>query len=193
MREVSLQQRGVVATVAGTTVLAVGVSLLETPCTAGLPLLWASLVAESGITTAGAVGLFGLYMAVFLADELIVFGVAVVSLRSLKLQQHHGQALKIVSGSLLVTLGVTMLVAPEAMQSIGGTLAVFAVAVLVGGLIWLAGPRRQAHREAHRQANREAHPQVRRQRESSVPSSARTSDANESPTSGSGDRPVTMR
>ena len=177
MREVSLNQRGALATVAGTTMLAVGVSLLETPCTAGLPLLWAGLVADSGVSTAAAVGLFGLYMAVFLADELVVFGVALVSLRSLKLQERHGQALKIVSGSLLVTLGVTMLVAPEAMGSVGGTSAVFAVAVLVGAVVWLVGPWRQA----------------RRQRESSVPSSARTSEASDIPTSGSGDRPVTMR
>jgi cytochrome c biogenesis protein CcdA len=177
MRQVSLQQRGLLATVGGTVVLAVGVSLLETPCTAGLPLLWASLVADSGITTAAAVALFGVYMVVFLADELIVFAVAVVSLRSLKLQEHHGQALKIVSGSLLVTLGVTMVAVPEAMQSVGGTLLVFAAAVGVGAVIWLVGPWRQA----------------RRQRENRVPSSARTSEASDSPSSGSGEPPVTMR
>ena len=136
MRAVSGDDRGVLAVVGGTVVLAVGVSLLETPCTAGLPLLWANLLSDQGASTGTSVALFGVYMAVFLLDELAVFAAAVVTLRSTKLQQRHGQALKIVSGSVLVTLAVAMLLVPGAMQTLPGTLAVFAAAAALGGLLW---------------------------------------------------------
>ena len=136
MRAVAGDDRGVLAVVGGTVVLAVGVSLLETPCTAGLPLLWASLLAAEGVSTGTSVALFGVYMAVFLLDELVVFAAAVVTLRSAKLQQRHGQALKIVSGSVLVTLAAAMLVAPGAMQTLPGTVAVFAAAAALGVLLW---------------------------------------------------------
>lgn len=178
MRGVASGERGVVATVAGTVVLAVGVSLLETPCTAGLPLLWANLLAEQGVSTVGAVWLFTVYMAVFLIDELLIFGAAVVTLRSVKLQQRHGQALKIVAGSVLVTLAVTMLAMPSAMQSVSGTVTVFAVAVAVGLLVWLIARWRA---------------QVRTQRVSSVPSSASARNAGEKPGAGSRAEPPVMR
>lgn len=136
MRAVAGDDRGVLGVVGGTVVLAVGVSLLETPCTAGLPLLWASMLADQGVSTGTSIALFGVYMAVFLLDELVVFAAAVVTLRSAKLQQRHGQALKIVSGSVLVTLAAAMVVAPGAMQTLPGTLAVFAAAAVLGALLW---------------------------------------------------------
>jgi glutaredoxin len=136
MRGVARPDRGLLATLAGTAALAVGVSLLETPCTAGLPLLWTSMLADQGVSTATAVALFGVYMAVFLIDELILFGAAVVTMRARHLQPHEGRALKIVSGSLLVTLAVVMLVAPDAMVGLGSSLLVFAAAGLLALIVW---------------------------------------------------------
>lgn len=143
MRSVGLGERGVFGTVAGTVVLAVGVSLLETPCTAGLPLLWTNLLAERSVPTGTAVALFGVYMTVFLLDELVLFGIAVTTLRSLKMAPRHGEALKILAGSVLVTLAVAMVAVPTAMQTVPGTLTVFAVAVCLGFVIRLAA---SAHR-----------------------------------------------
>lgn len=137
LRSVAAPDRRLAATVAGTVALAVGVSLLETPCTAGLPLLWTSLLAERGVTTVTAVALFAVYMAVFLLDELIVFGFAVVTLRGARLQENHGRALKILAGSFLVTLGVAMLAAPDALDSLTGAAVVFGSAVAVAVLVWL--------------------------------------------------------
>ena len=137
MRGVAAEDRGLVATLAGTVVLAVGVSLLETPCTAGLPLLWTSMLADRGVSTAAAVALFAVYMAVFLIDELIVFAVAAVALRQTRLQQRHGRLLKLVAGSFLVTLALTMLLLPEALDSLAGTIAVMGVAGLMAGVLWL--------------------------------------------------------
>lgn len=140
MRGVASRERRLPAVVAGTVVLAVGVSLLETPCTAGLPMLWTSMLAEQEVSGAMAVALFGLYLVIFLIDEVVVFSVALVALRATKVQQRHGRSLKVVSGSLLVTLAVVMALAPEVMSSLAGASVVFAVAGVLGaaGVWWVS-------------------------------------------------------
>jgi cytochrome c biogenesis protein CcdA len=135
MRGVALEERPLPAVLGGTVVLAAGVSLLETPCTAGYPLLWADLLSARGVTVASAVGLFAVYMVVFLADELAVFGTAVVAMRASKLQERQGRALKLVSGVLMVVLAVVLLAAPRLMETVSGALAVFAAAATIAGVI----------------------------------------------------------
>ena len=128
MRRLADMDRSLPATLGGTAVLAVGVSLLETPCTAGLPLLWTNLIADRGVPTSGAVALFLLYLLIFLVDELVIFGAAVFTLRAAKMQEHHGRALQLIGGTLMLTLAVAMVAAPAALESIGGTAIVFGIA-----------------------------------------------------------------
>jgi cytochrome c biogenesis protein CcdA len=136
MRRVASPDGALAATVAGTVALAVAVSLLETPCTAGLPLLWTTLLAEQGVAPPQALGLFAVYMLVFLLDELIVFVLAVVTLRATKVQERHGRALKLVAGSVLICLAVTMLVAPTALSTLLGTVVVFGTALAIAAVTY---------------------------------------------------------
>jgi hypothetical protein len=131
---------------AGTVVLAVGVSILETPCTAGYPLLWANLLADHQVGLAAAAPLFLLYMVIFLADELVVFGAAVVAMRATKLEERAGRILRLVGGAVMIVLAATLIFAPHAMTSVAGSLVVFGVALgLVLGVLaveWFRSPRR---------------------------------------------------
>jgi cytochrome c biogenesis protein CcdA len=131
MRGLAVVDRPLAALLGATVALAVGVSLLETPCTLGLPILWTNLLAENDVPLGGAAVLFVVYLAVFLLDELVVFVAVVATMRALKVQEHHGRALKVVSGALMITLAAAMLVRPEAMETIGGTLTVFGIAVVL--------------------------------------------------------------
>jgi cytochrome c biogenesis protein CcdA len=136
MRRLARPERSLPAVLGGTVALAVGVSLAETPCTAGLPLLWTDLLSSRDVPASGAVALFVLYLLVFLLDELVIFGVAVVTLRSAKLQERHGKVLQLASGMLMVALAVTMLFAPHLLESISGTSIVFGIAaLLVAGVL----------------------------------------------------------
>ena len=140
---------------AATTVLAMGASLLEIPCTAGFPLLWAGLLEANGVGTAEAVGLLVLYLIPFLIDELIVFTVAVVTMRSLKMQERHGRLLKLIAGTMMLALAATVLVDPEAMSDPGTALLVFLGAFGAAALVHLTWSRwgRDADRDgagAHR-------------------------------------------
>lgn len=142
MRTIASPQGAFAATLAGTVALAVAVSLLETPCTAGLPLLWTTMLAEQGVGTLQAAGLFAVYLSVFLLDELVVFTIAVVTLRSTRLQERHGRALKLVAGSVLMSLAAAMLVWPTALATLGGTLAVFTGALVLAFVLYVASSGR---------------------------------------------------
>jgi hypothetical protein len=150
LRAVSDAGESLPVALGGTAFLAVGVSVLETPCTAGYPLLWSNLLATNEVGVAGAIPLFALYMAVFLFDELVVFGVAVVAMRSMKLDEGKGRVLKLVGGTVMVVLAATLILFPEAMTSVAGAVGVFAVATVVVLVILLAERVWQRGRAASR-------------------------------------------
>jgi cytochrome c biogenesis protein CcdA/glutaredoxin len=148
MRQLASPERSLPAVIGATAALAVGVSLAETPCTAGLPLLWTNLLAERQVSAAAAGLLFVIYLVVFLLDELVVFGLAVVTMRAFKVQQHHGRLLQLISGTLMVALAITMIVRPDTLESIAGTVVVFALAAAAICLVLLVD--RVARQHAHR-------------------------------------------
>ncbi|MEX2551007.1 MAG: hypothetical protein WD638_12340 [Nitriliruptoraceae bacterium] len=139
-----------------TVVLASGVALVELPCTAGFPVIWAgtlrTLGVEGGIAFAG---LLALYLLIYVLDELLVFGVVVVTLRITAFEEKHGRLLKLIGGAIMVALGLAMLFIPSLLEDLGGLLALTAgsallvVALVVAGR-WLprgrpAGGRRRRH------------------------------------------------
>jgi cytochrome c biogenesis protein CcdA/glutaredoxin len=130
-------QEQLVPALAATVALAVGVSLLETPCTAGFPVLWTGLLDANGVGAAEAVFLYVLYMVPFLLDELVIFAVAVVTLRAAKMQERHGRILKLVGGTMMIALAIAVLVSPEAMSDPLTAVAVFGAALAVAAAVHL--------------------------------------------------------
>jgi hypothetical protein len=134
MRTIASTDRPLPPLLAGTATLAVGVSLLETPCTAGFPILWTNMLADRGVGVAAALALFGVYMVVFLLDELAIFGGAVVAMRVTKVGEGRGRLLKLVGGSTMIAIAGTLVFAPETMESMTGVVVVFGAAVMAAAL-----------------------------------------------------------
>ncbi|HZU86347.1 MAG TPA: thioredoxin family protein [Anaerolineaceae bacterium] len=120
-----------------TIVLAAGVSLVEFSCTAGFPVIWANLMTAHHVSTLDFILLLVLYMIIYQADELVIFFVAVFTLRASKLEEKEGRILKLVGGVLMLTLAVVMLINPALMNSLGSSLIVFAIAFGVVLLVLL--------------------------------------------------------
>jgi hypothetical protein len=98
--------------------------------------MWGNLLASRGVDGPQAAGLFGLYMLVFLLDELAVFFVAVATMRAAKLQANEGRLLKLAGGVVMVTLAGVMILAPDLLESVTGTFGVFAGAALAVLVLW---------------------------------------------------------
>ena len=152
MRRITAQDAPLPVVLGGTTVLAIGVSVVETPCTAGLPLLWSNLLAAHEVGAVRPWGCSGLDV-VFLLDQLVVLAIAVVTLRAMRLQERHGRALKLGSGVVMLALAGTLLAAPQLLLGLRGTLLVFGGAAVVTALVLLVErlrPGRRRHSGAHR-------------------------------------------
>ncbi|MDF1523704.1 MAG: glutaredoxin [Trueperaceae bacterium] len=117
------------ATLAATGGMALGVTLVELPCTAGLPVLWTTILADAGAGAGAFVLLLVLYMVIYLLDELVVFGAVVVTMRAARIEEREGRVLKLVGGAVMLALALVMLFRPTLLESIGGTVAVFGVAI----------------------------------------------------------------
>jgi cytochrome c biogenesis protein CcdA/thiol-disulfide isomerase/thioredoxin len=125
------------ALIGATLVLALGIALVELPCTAGFPVLWTNLLAAQQVDTLTFALLLGLYMLIYLLDELIVFGTVVVTLKASKLEEKHGRVLKLVGGLVMLALAVVLLVNPDLMNSLTSSMLVFGVAFGLAGLVLL--------------------------------------------------------
>ncbi|MBS3788281.1 thioredoxin [Candidatus Bipolaricaulota bacterium] len=133
-RDLTRKSHSLPALVGATILMALGITLAELPCTAGFPVVWTGILNTQGVSGATFGILFLVYMVIYLLDELLVFGTVSITLQSSKLQEEHGRALKLVGGTLMLTLAVSFLFAPELMNNLLGTLIVFGAA-LFGSLV----------------------------------------------------------
>ena len=99
--------------IAGAAVLAALVNLVELLCTAGLPAIFTQVLSAQGLSGWGRAGYLGLYIAAYMFDDAVMVGIAVATLSRQKLQERAGRQLKLVSGAVMIALGVVLLAAPE--------------------------------------------------------------------------------
>lgn len=137
MRGVVKNSDNIWAMIGATVVLAAGVSLVEFSCTAAFPVIWSNILAAHGTGKLEFGLLLLLYMVLYQLDEIIIFLVVTVTMKSRKLGQEEGRVIKLFSGLLMVTLSVVMIVNPAMMNNIGTTLLVFALALIMTLIILL--------------------------------------------------------
>lgn len=114
--------------VGATIVMAAGVSLVEFSCTAGFPVLWTNMLASQNITGGQFIFLLILYMLIYQIDELIIFFVAVFTLKASRLEEKHGRILKLIGGMLMLTLAGVMIINPNLLNNLSSALVIFGVA-----------------------------------------------------------------
>ncbi len=125
------------AMISGTAIMALGIVLVELPCTAGFPVIWTSIVVEHELTMIAFAAFFLLYLAVYLLDELVVFGTVAFTLKASRFEEKHGRILKLIGGMIMLALAVCLLFFPDIMDDIGGILIVFGIAVIFSFTIML--------------------------------------------------------
>jgi thiol-disulfide isomerase/thioredoxin len=153
-RSVALSGGSPLVLVGSTALLALGVSIVELPCTAGFPMLWTAMLSAQDVSSGAFASLLGLYLAIYLADEIAIFLVVVITLRAARLQEEHGQTLKLVGGMLMVALAGILLFRPETMEDPVGALSVIGAALGLSAVIEVFR-RRAARRSATSDRRRE--------------------------------------
>jgi glutaredoxin len=108
MRRV-LHAENMAAALIGTVVLAVLVQIVEFMCTSGFPALFTRILTLRQLDNLSYYGYLLLYDAAYMLDDVIVLAIGVFTLSQHRLQEKEGRWLKLVSGLVMVGLGVYLL------------------------------------------------------------------------------------
>jgi glutaredoxin len=105
-----LQAKNLTGAIIGAIVLAVLVQIVEFLCTSGFPALFTRILT---LEQPGAFGYYGyllLYNLAYMLDDIIVLSIGVITLSQRRLQEKEGRWLKLMSGVVMVGLGVYLLI-----------------------------------------------------------------------------------
>ena len=102
-----------IAAVVAVAVLAVVVNFVELLCTAGLPAIYTAVLTQHALSPLAHYGYLGLYILAYIADDALMVGTAVLALGSGKLDERGGRRLKLLSGAVMLALGLVMLLRPQ--------------------------------------------------------------------------------
>ena len=141
MRKVLDSSDSLWGVISATVILAAGVSLVEFSCTAGFPVLWTNIVSSQNVATGEFVLLLLLYMLIYQIDELVIFFAAVFTLKATRMEEKHGRILKLVGGTLMLTLAGVMIFNPNLLNDLNSAVIIFLVAFALTGLILLVHRR----------------------------------------------------
>jgi hypothetical protein len=100
--------------------------------------VWTGTLQSLGIGRGAEFGaLLGLYLLIYLLDELILFAIVVITLQITRVEEKHGRALKLIGGSLMVVLGIAMIAVPTLLEDLTGLLLLTLAAVALTGVLVL--------------------------------------------------------
>ena len=139
---------------AGTVTLALAANAYELLCTAGFPLVFTRILTLADLSASAYYAYLALYNLVYVLPLLVIVIVFVVTLGARKLKEEEGRILNLLSGLMMLCLGLVLLCAPEALSHPLTALALILVALIVTALVvWLArgmigGPQQGAGRIA---------------------------------------------
>jgi hypothetical protein len=108
-----LQAEHLAGALVSVTVLAVLVNTVELLCTAGLPAVYTQILTLQQLPRWAYYGYLGLYNVAYMLDDSVMLAIAVATLGRHKLQEREGRWLKLLSGLVMLGLGVVLLFKPN--------------------------------------------------------------------------------
>ncbi|MGE0679354.1 MAG: glutaredoxin domain-containing protein [Candidatus Binatia bacterium] len=107
-----LQAESLSAAVCGTIVLALLVQIVEFLCTTGFPALYTRILTLRQLDSGTYYSYLLLYNFMYMLDDLLVLTIGVVTLSQRRLQEKEGKWLKLLSGVVMMILGLYLLSPP---------------------------------------------------------------------------------
>lgn len=101
------------AMILGTAALAVSANLIELLCTAGFPAIYTNVLSSQNLSGVQYYLYLVLYNVIYVIPLAVIVGVFAWKMGGHKLTEKEGRVLKLISGALMLALGIIMLVKPE--------------------------------------------------------------------------------
>jgi hypothetical protein len=101
-----LHAESLAAAIVGAIVLAILVQIVEFLCTSGFPALFTRILTLRELDSADYYRYLLIYIAAYMLDDIIILTIGVVMLSRHRLQEKEGRVLKLVSGLVMIGLGI---------------------------------------------------------------------------------------
>lgn len=115
VKKIVLEQNFWLALV-GIIVLAISVNFIELACSAGLPFLFTQILAYNNLPLGTTYLYIGLYVFFFLLDDLIVFAVAMLTLKVTGISNKYGKVSQVVGGVIMIAIAILLIWFPEVIK-----------------------------------------------------------------------------
>jgi thiol-disulfide isomerase/thioredoxin len=129
------------AVLTGTVLLALAANAYELLCTAGFPMVYTRMLTLHQLPVAGYYAYLALYNMVYVLPLAAIVIAFALTLGARKLTEDEGRRLKLLSGLMMLGLGVLLLVAPQWLNYPATAVTLLALSL---GITWLAGRWRNA-------------------------------------------------
>ncbi|MBU1091376.1 glutaredoxin family protein [Patescibacteria group bacterium] len=96
----------------GIVLLAGAVNLVELICSAGLPAVYTQILSMSGLSSLQYYGYLLLYIFIFMMDDMVVFAIAMITLKNVHLTKKYSRLSAIVGGILMLAVGLLLIFKP---------------------------------------------------------------------------------
>jgi glutaredoxin len=107
-----LQAENLTGALIGTVLLAILVQIVELMCTSGFPALYTRILTLKQLDSMSYYGYLLLYNVAYMFDDIIILAIGVITLSQHRLQEKEGRWLKLISGLVMVGLGIYLIAAP---------------------------------------------------------------------------------
>jgi thiol-disulfide isomerase/thioredoxin len=108
-----IHQDKLVLAIIGIIALAVTVNLIELACSAGLPLLYTNILAFNNLSGFAYTGYVLIYVFFFLLDDLIIFTIAMVSMRVTGISNRYTKYSSLIGGLIMALIGFLLIFFPD--------------------------------------------------------------------------------
>ena len=107
------KEKSFILALLGIIVLAASVNLIEMMCSIGLPLIFTQILSMNSLS-AGSYALYMfLYILFFLIDDIIVFAIAMITLKVTGISTKYSKYAHLVAGIIIIIIGLLMLIKPS--------------------------------------------------------------------------------
>lgn len=106
-------EKSLILSVIGVVGLAISVNVIELACSAGLPLVFTQILAINHVSGFHAFLYTLIYILFFLIDDIIVFTIAMFSMKVTSISTKYNKYSHLIGGIIMLIIGILLIFAPE--------------------------------------------------------------------------------
>jgi glutaredoxin len=115
LREI-VKEKNIWLGLGGIILLALAVNIVELACSAGLPVLYTGILSSAGLEVWQYYAYMLLYILFFMLDDLVVFFIAMTTLKVIGIESKYSRVTRLVGGVLMCIIGLLLIFAPQVLM-----------------------------------------------------------------------------